>query len=78
MQKHYFSNEIVEIFFEILLPKTKTRIIDWNYLPSNLLTQKNFLKLPNKNFRTIGPDAKEKYILGDFCSSSHLALIINY
>ena len=62
MQRHYFPDEIVNIFFEILLPKTKPIVKGIIYRPST----PNFLEIPNKNFRTIGPDGKETYMFCDF------------
>ena len=47
LQKHFFQKEIENIFFEILLPKTKPQIVGIIYSPPN---QNNFLEIINANF----------------------------
>ena len=59
----YFSEEIENIFFEILLPKTKPIMVGIIYISPS---QNNFLEILNKNFPSFDTDAKETYILGDF------------
>ena len=63
MQKQYFPEEINNIIFEILLPKTKPIVVGIIYRSPS---QNKFLETPNKNFPSIDTDAKETYILGDF------------
>ena len=62
IQKQYFPEEIENILFEILLPKTKP-IAKTNQAKNN---QNNFPEILNKNFPSIDTDVKETYILGDF------------
>ena len=63
IQKQYFPEEIKNVFFEILLPKTKPIVVRIIYRSSS---QKNFLEILHKNFPSTDTDAKETYILGDF------------
>ena len=63
IQKQYFPEEIENIFFQILLPKTKPKVVEIIY---RLLFQNNFLEIVNKNFPSVDADVKETYILGDF------------
>ena len=54
--------EIENIFFEILLPKTKRLIVGIIYRPPN---QVNFLEIKNANFDKLDTNT-ESYISGDF------------
>ena len=63
IQKQYFPEEIKNIFFEILLPKTKPIVVGIIY---STTSQNNFPEILNKNFPSIDTDLKETYILGDF------------
>ena len=59
IQKHYFPEEIENIFFEILLPKTKPILVRIIYRSP---FQINFLnKILNKNFPFIDTNTKEMY-----------------
>ena len=57
-QKQYFTEEIENIFFEILLPKTKPIVVRIIYRSPS---QNNFLKIRNKSFPSIDTDAKKTY-----------------
>ena len=61
--KQYFPEEIENIFFEILLPKTKLIVV---WIIYSLPTENYFREILNKNFPSIDTDTKETYILGDF------------
>ena len=62
-QKQHFPEEIENIFFEILLPKTKPIVVVIIYrFPS----QNSSLEILNKNIPSIDTDVKETYIPGDF------------
>ena len=63
IQKHHFPEEIENIFFEILLPKTKLIVV---WIIYSLPTENYFREILNKNFPSIDTDTKETYILGDF------------
>ena len=63
IQKQYFPEEIENIFFEILLPKTKLIVV---WIIYSLPTENYFREILNKNFPSIDTDTKETYILGDF------------
>ena len=56
IQKQYFSEEIENIFFEILLPKTKPIVVGIIYSSPS---QYNFPEILNENFPSIDKDAKE-------------------
>ena len=60
ISKQYFTDEIENILFETLLPKSKPIVVRINYLPP---THNEIL---NKSFLSIDTDAKETYNLGDF------------
>ena len=62
IEKDVFPEEIENIFFEILLPKTKPITVGIIYRPN----QNNFLKTLNENFAELDTLKKELYILGDF------------
>ena len=68
IQKQYFPEEIENVFFEILLPKTKPIVVGIIYRSSS---QKNFLEILHKNFLSTNTDAKETYSLGDFNINVH-------
>ena len=60
IQKQYFLEEIENICFEILLPKTKSIMVGIIYrLPS----QNNFLEILNKSIPSIDTDVKKSYIV---------------
>ena len=63
MQKHFFPNVIKNIFFEVLLPKTRPVTVGIMYRPPS---QTNFLGILNMTFEKVDIDKKEIYILGDF------------
>ena len=63
IQIQSFPEEIENMFFEILLPKTKPIEVG---IICRLLSQNNFLEILNKNLPSINIDAKEIYILADF------------
>ena len=63
IRKQYFPEESENIFFEILLPKTKGILVGIIYRSPN---QNSFLELLSKNFPSIDKDKKETYILGNF------------
>ena len=63
MQKHFFPNVIKNIFFEVLLPKTRPVTVGIMYRPPS---QTNFLEILNMTFEKVDIDKKEIYILGDF------------
>ena len=63
IQKQHFPEEIENIFFEILLPKTKLIVV---WIIYSLPTENYFREILNKNFPSIDTDTKETYILGDF------------
>ena len=63
IQKQHFPEEIENIFFEILLPKTKLIVV---WIIYSLPTENYFREILNKNFPYIDTDTKETYILGDF------------
>ena len=56
IQKQYFPGEIENIFFEILLPKTKPIVLG---IICRSLSQNDFLEILNKNFPSINIDAKK-------------------
>ena len=56
IQKQYFSEEIENILFEILLPKTKPIVVGIIYWSPS---QYNFPEILNENFPSIDKDAKE-------------------
>ena len=60
IQKQYFLKVIENIFFEILLPKTKPIVVG---IIHRSPSQNSFLEILNKNFPSIDIDAKETYIL---------------
>ena len=61
--KSFFSPEIENIFFEILLPNTKPIIVGIIYRPPN---QSEFLEIINIHFSKLDTNNNEIYILGDF------------
>ena len=61
--KNFFPEGIENIFFEILLPKTKPINVGIIYWPPN---QNNFLQTLNENFAKIDTLKKELCIHGDF------------
>ena len=63
IEKDVFPEEIENIFFEILLPKTKPITVGIIYRSPN---QNNFLKTLNETFAKLDTLKKELYILGDF------------
>ena len=63
VQKHFFPNVIKNIFFEVLLPKTRPVTVGIMYRPPS---QTNFLEILNMTFEKVDIDKKEIYILGDF------------
>ena len=63
IQKQHFPEEIENIFFEILLPKTKLIVV---WIIYSLPTENYFREILNKNFPSIDTDTKETYTLGDF------------
>ena len=63
IQEQHFPEEIENIFFEILLPKTKLIVV---WIIYSLPTENYFREILNKNFPSIDTDTKETYILGDF------------
>ena len=63
IQKQHFPEEIENIFFEILSPKTKLIVV---WIIYSLPTENYFREILNKNFPSIDTDTKETYILGDF------------
>ena len=62
IQKQYFPEEIKDIFFEILLPKTKPVVVRIIYRSPS---QNSFLEILNKSSPSVDTDAKETYIFGD-------------
>ena len=62
LEKDFFPEEIENIFFEILLPKTKPITVGIIYRPPN---ENNFLQTQNENFAKFDTLKKELYILGD-------------
>ena len=58
-----FPREIERVFFEILLPNSKSITVGTIYLPTN---QSNFLEVLNENMNKIDSVSNEIYILGDF------------
>ena len=58
-----FPREIERVFFEILLPNSKSITVGTIYLPPN---QSNFLEVLNENMNKIDSVSNEIYILGDF------------
>ena len=63
IEKDFFPIEIENIFFEILLNKTKSIALGIIYRPPN---QSNFLQTLNENFTKLDTLKKELYIVGDF------------
>ena len=63
IEKDFFSEEIENIFFEILLLKTKPITVTIIYRRPN---QNNFLQTLNEKFAKLDTLKKELYILGDF------------
>ena len=63
IEKDFFPEKIENIFFEILLPKTKPITVRIIY---GLLNQNNSLQTLNGNFAKLDSLKKELYILGDF------------
>ena len=63
IKKDFFPEEIENMFFEILLLKTKPITVGIVYRPPN---QNNFLQTLNENFAKLDTLKKELYILGDF------------
>ena len=63
IEKNFFPEEIENIFFEILLPKTKPVTVGIIHRPPN---QSNFLHDLNKHFAKLDTLKKELYIIGDF------------
>ena len=61
--KSCFPKDIENIFFELLLPKTKPIVIGTVYRPPN---QTNFMKIFNENLSKVDTNDVEIYILGDF------------
>ena len=61
--KSFFPPEIENIFFEILLPNTKTIIVRIIYRPPS---QSEFLEIINTQFNKLDINNNEIYILGDF------------
>ena len=61
--KSFFPPEIENIFFEILLPNTKTIVVRIIYRPPS---QSEFLEIINTHFNTLDTNNGEIYILGDF------------
>ena len=62
MEKNFFPEKIKNIFFEILLPKTKPITARINHQPNHI----NFLPTLNENFDKFDTPKKESYILGNF------------
>ena len=58
-----FPREIESVFFEILLPNSKSITVGTIYRPPN---QSNFLEALNENMNKIDSISNEIYILGDF------------
>ena len=63
IEKNFFPEEIENIFFEILLLKTKPITVRIIYRRPN---QNNFLQTLSENFAKLDTLKKELYILGDF------------
>ena len=63
IKKDFLPEEIENIFFETLLPKTKPITVRIIYRPPN---QNNLLQTLNENFAKLDTLKKELYILGDF------------
>ena len=63
IEKGFFPEEIENILFEILLPKTKPMTVGIIYRPPN---QNTFLQTLNGNFAKLDTLKKESYILGHF------------
>ena len=63
IEKIFFPEEIKNIFFDILLPKTKPITVRTIYQPPN---QNNLLETLNEHFAKLDTLKKELYILGDF------------
>ena len=63
IEKNFFPEEIENIFFEILLLKTKPITVTIIYRRPN---QNNFLQTLNEKFAKLDTLKKELYILGDF------------
>ena len=63
IEKGFSIDETENIFFEILLPKTKRITVGIIYRPPN---QSNFLETLNENLAKLDTLKKESYILGEF------------
>ena len=61
--KNYFDEDIENIFFDILLPKTKAFTVGVFYRPPP--NQNNFLDIISEDFDKLKSEDKEVYILGD-------------
>ena len=59
----YFSKDIENIFFELLLPNTKPIVVGTIYRPLN---QTSFMEIFNENLSKVDTNNVETYILGDF------------
>ena len=63
VQKDVFPNDIKNIFFEILLPKTTPVNVGGMYRPPS---QTNFLEILNMAFKKVDIGKKDIHILDDF------------
>ena len=63
IKKDFFPEEIENIFFETLLPKSKSITFRIIYRPPN---QNNFLQTLNEHFAKLNILGKKLYIFGDF------------
>ena len=61
--KLYFSKDIENILFELLLLNTKLIVVSTIYRPPN---QTNFMEIFNENLSKVDTNNVETYILGDF------------
>ena len=61
--KSFFLPEIEKVFFEILLPNTKSIVVGIIYRPPS---QSEFLEIVNTHFSKLDTNSNETYILGDF------------
>jgi len=61
--KNIFSNEIENVFIDILLPKTKPFTVGVFYRPPNSV---DFLKDVEEDFLKLLPETNDLFILGDF------------
>ena len=61
--KSYFPKDIENIFFELLLPNSKTIVVGAIYRPPN---ETNFMEIFNGSLSKVDTNNVEIYILGDF------------